>query len=116
MIDPFTRRRIARYVEDFRNKTGALPTLQDFEKAGFPEESIKAALKEKVIEKFYVTLTNGTIVKGYKLVQHCLILFFACTLLSCATHRSRCRPGSKWKPIQAATASFPVSNSFGNSK
>lgn len=66
-LDLFTRKRLERFVADFRKKSGVLPTLQDFDQAGFSDEAIKLALKEKVIEKFYVTLTNGTIMKGYKL-------------------------------------------------
>ena len=66
-LDPFTRRRLLRFVEDFRSRSGQLPTLRDFEGNGFDEDRVKAAIREKVIEEFYVTLTNGTIVKGFKI-------------------------------------------------
>jgi hypothetical protein len=66
-LDPFTRRRLLRFVEDFRARSGQLPTSNDLAKEGFDDTCIKAALKEKLIEEFYVTLTSGTIVKGYKL-------------------------------------------------
>lgn len=66
ILDPFTRRRLVRFIEDFRTRSGQLPTLNDLEGNGFDGERIKEALKEKVIEEFYVTLTNGTIMKGYK--------------------------------------------------
>ncbi len=65
-LDLFTRRRMIRYIEEFRSKQGQLPTLADLAQEGFDSERVKQALKEKVIEEFYVTLTNGTIVKGYK--------------------------------------------------
>lgn len=66
-LDPFTSKRILKFVEDFRNRTGALPTIQDFEKSGMSRELVKQAVAQKLIESFYVTLTNGTIVKGFKL-------------------------------------------------
>ena len=47
-----------------------MPTLKDLETNGFDGDRIKQALKEKVIEEFYVTLTNGTIVKSFKIVQN----------------------------------------------
>lgn len=66
-LDLFTRRRLVRFVEDFRIRTGQLPTRQDLRDGGFDEERVKQALKEKVIEEFFVTLTSGTIVKGFKI-------------------------------------------------
>jgi hypothetical protein len=65
----FTRKRLAKFVENFREKSGQLPTLRDLEEGGFGGEVVKAAIKGRVIEEFYVTLTSGTIVKGYKLAQ-----------------------------------------------
>jgi hypothetical protein len=67
MLDPFTRRRLIRFIETFRSSSGQLPTLKDLESNGFGSDHVKQALKEKVIEEFYVTLTSGTVVKGYKL-------------------------------------------------
>jgi hypothetical protein len=68
-IDPFTERRLIRFVEEHRRKSGVLPTLQDFEAAGFPRTQIDQAVRQKVLEQLYVTLTSGTIVKGYKVAQ-----------------------------------------------
>jgi hypothetical protein len=65
-LDPFTSRRLARFIEQFRARSGQLPTAQDLQGGGFDGEVIKAAIKEKRIEEFYVTLTSGTIVKGFK--------------------------------------------------
>lgn len=67
-LDPFTQRRLIRFVEGFRGSSGQLPTLRDLEENGFDDDRVKQAIKDKVIEEFYVTLTSGTIVKGYKLV------------------------------------------------
>lgn len=67
-LDPFTRRRLVRFIEGFR-KDGQLPTLKDFELAGIARETVDAGVRDKAIERFYVTLSNGTIVKGYK-VSH----------------------------------------------
>ncbi len=67
-LDPFTRKRLIRFIEDFRTRAGQLPTLRDLDEGGFDDETVKVAIKSKIIEQFYVTLTNGTIVKGYKLV------------------------------------------------
>ncbi len=66
-MDPFTCRRLERFVEDFRGKNGQFPTLRDLETGGFDRDLVKEALKQQVLEEFYVTLTNGTIVKGFKL-------------------------------------------------
>ena len=67
--DPFTLRRIHKLIEEHRARTGALPTLQDFEKSGIPREAVDAAVRAGELERLYVTLTNGTIVKGYKSVS-----------------------------------------------
>ncbi|MGK5082507.1 hypothetical protein WDW37_04300 [Bdellovibrionota bacterium FG-1] len=67
-LDPFTSRRITRFIEDCRARQGQLPTLKDLREGGFPESTIDLALKARLIESFYVTLTNGNIVKGYKIV------------------------------------------------
>jgi hypothetical protein len=66
-LDPFTSRRLTRFIPEFREKTGQLPTLQDLVTGGFQTEQIDAALKDQLIEPFYVTLTSGTIMKGFKL-------------------------------------------------
>ena len=66
-LDPFTQRRLRKVIEDFRAKSGQLPTHANLIENGFDHDAIKAALKGGVIEEFYVTLTNGTVVKGYKL-------------------------------------------------
>lgn len=65
-LDPFTARRLTRFIEDFRHRSGVLPTLQDFEKAGISRELVEQAVRQKLIEQFYVTLTSGTVVKGFK--------------------------------------------------
>jgi hypothetical protein len=66
VIDLFTQKRLVRFVEDHRSKSGQLPTFGDLENAGFARELVKEALRVKVLEEFYVTLTNGTVVKGFK--------------------------------------------------
>ena len=64
-LDPFTRRRLVAFIESFR-QGGQLPTLKDFEAAGIDRATVDAAVRDNAISQFYVTLTNGTIVKGYK--------------------------------------------------
>ncbi len=66
-LDPFSTRRLQRLIPEFRRKTGQLPTLKDLAENGFAEDLVDAALKDGVIEKMYVTLTNGTILKGFTL-------------------------------------------------
>ncbi len=66
-LDPFTSRRLTKFIEDYRSSSGVLPTLQDFERAGFSRELIDEAVKQQLIEQFYVTLTSGTVVKGFKI-------------------------------------------------
>jgi hypothetical protein len=65
-VDPFTRRRLRKVIDDFRAKSGQLPTLSNLIENGFSHDVVKAALKDGLIEEFYVTLTNGTVVKGFK--------------------------------------------------
>jgi hypothetical protein len=66
-LDPFTRKRLEKFVEAFREKGGVLPTLEDLAKASFDKKRVDDAIKDGVISEFYVTLTSGTILKGYKL-------------------------------------------------
>jgi hypothetical protein len=66
-LDLFTGKRLQKFVTDHRQKTGQLPTHQDLMANGFAEEVIKDGLKQKIIEEFYVSLSTGTVVKGYKL-------------------------------------------------
>lgn len=65
-MDLFTQKRLRHFIETFRQQKGQLPTLKDFAENGFSDDQIAEAEKKKLIEKFYVTLTNGAIVKGYK--------------------------------------------------
>ena len=44
-------------------------TLKDLDEAGFDRTLVNDAVRSKAIEEFYVTLTNGTVVKGYKITQ-----------------------------------------------
>ncbi len=69
-MDFFTRRRLEKFIEEFRKDSGQLPTLKDLDHAGFGAEQVKNAIKFGVIEEFYVTLTSGTVVKGYKIKQN----------------------------------------------
>jgi len=66
-IDPFTRKRIEKFVEDFRRSSGELPTLQDFDRAGWEKARVEDALKDGILAEFYVTLTNGVVKKAYKI-------------------------------------------------
>ena len=66
-IDPFTRKRLEKFVLEFRDSSGILPTLADLAAAGFDKKKVDDAIHDKLIVEFYVTLTNGTVVKGYKL-------------------------------------------------
>jgi len=65
-MDAFTAKRLTRFIGEFRQKQAQLPTLKDFAENGFSSDDVAYAEKKKLIEKFYVTLTNGAIVKGYK--------------------------------------------------
>lgn len=64
-LDPFTSKRLVTFVADFRSKTGTAPTLKDLENAGFDSTLIDHAVRSKILDRLYVTLTNGTIVKTY---------------------------------------------------
>jgi hypothetical protein len=66
-LDPFTRKRLERFVTEFRERTGILPTLKDFADGGFSRGQVDDAIHDEILVELYVTLTNGTIVKGYKL-------------------------------------------------
>ena len=65
-IDPFTVRRLERFIEEFRARTGQLPTVRDLSDGGFDEDFVDRAVRDGILEQLYVTLTNGTILKGYK--------------------------------------------------
>lgn len=67
-VDPFTRRRIIRFIEEFRTQNGQLPTLRDFAKQHIEESQVDGAIRDGAVEMVYVTLTNGNVVKGYKVV------------------------------------------------
>jgi hypothetical protein len=69
-LDPFSTRRLQRFIPEFRLRTGQLPTKRDLEENGFESTQIDAAVRDGVIERLYVTLTNGTIVKGFTLTQN----------------------------------------------
>jgi hypothetical protein len=66
-LDSFTQRRLIKFVNEFRAKSGTPPTLHDFETGGFAKDLIELAVKENLLEMFYVNLTSGTIVKTYRL-------------------------------------------------
>jgi len=66
-LDLFTEKRLKKFIEEFRTKTGQLPTLKDLADNGFKGETVKLGLKTKIIEELYVNLSNGSVVKGYKL-------------------------------------------------
>jgi len=68
-MDPFTQKRLLRFIEKFRSESGQLPVLADFAQEGFDKEVIQKAEKLQLIEQFYVTLTDGSIRKGYKIKQ-----------------------------------------------
>ena len=65
-MDSFTARRLLKAIEKHRDQNGTLPTLSDLEKAGFQKSLVERAEREGWIEQFYVTLTDGSIRKGYK--------------------------------------------------
>ena len=44
MLDPFTEKRLLKFLSDHRAKTGQLPTLKDFDLAGFSGDAIKDAI------------------------------------------------------------------------
>ncbi len=64
--DPFTLKRLCKFTGDFRQREGQFPVAKDFEENGFPRELIDYAVKEKILEEVYATLTTGAVVKGYK--------------------------------------------------
>jgi hypothetical protein len=68
-IDSFTRKRMERFVEEFRARSGQLPTLSDLADHGFDKDKVEDAIHDHILSEFYVTLTNGMVKKGYKLYQ-----------------------------------------------
>jgi hypothetical protein len=69
-MDTFTQKRLIRFVEKFRLETGQLPVLNDFAKEGFDKACVQKAESLQLIEQFYITLTDGSIRKGYKIKQN----------------------------------------------
>ncbi len=68
-LDPFTQKRLEKWIGEFRANTGQLPTRNDLEAGGFDREKVDAAIHDRVICESYVTLTNGVIKKGYTVAQ-----------------------------------------------
>ncbi len=66
-MDSFTKRRLIKFVTDFRAKSGTPPALKDFEAANIPRELVEEAVKAGLLEMFYVNLTTGSVVKTYRL-------------------------------------------------
>ena len=64
--DTFTFRRLAKFCDDYRQQKGLLPTLADLEAGGFEKKLVASAVKEGWVEELYVTLTNGSVMKGFK--------------------------------------------------
>ena len=67
-LDQITKRRILNFIRGFKTKTGELPTFRDLEEGRFGEDIVKQAVKDGLIEELFVTLTSGTIVKGFRVV------------------------------------------------
>jgi hypothetical protein len=67
--DLFTLRRLAKFVETFRHQVGQFPALKDLEEEGYSRSLVQSAVRKKLIKEWYVTLTSGAIVKGYKKVE-----------------------------------------------
>jgi hypothetical protein len=65
-MDPFTQKRLLRTIEKHREERGDLPLLADLEAAGFSKSQVEWAERRGLIEQWYVTLTDGSIRKGYK--------------------------------------------------
>jgi hypothetical protein len=64
--DPFTLHRLCREAKRHRDAHATLPTLRDFEALGFPKDVVDAAVKAGHLVELYVPMTNGALVKGYK--------------------------------------------------
>lgn len=65
-LDPFTRARLFRFIDEHRRREGTLPTLQDLERGGFAKALVNDAVRQGLLSELYVTLTSGSVVKGYK--------------------------------------------------
>ena len=65
-LDVFTLRRLCRFIDEHRHKTGQYATLKDLAENGFEKEVVDRAERDKVILELPVNLTNGSVVKGYK--------------------------------------------------
>ena len=66
-MDPFTEKRLLKFVADFRARSGTFPAFKDFEESGFTKEIVEDAVKGQLLEMLYVTLTNGSVVKTYRI-------------------------------------------------
>ena len=65
-LDLLTRKRLQRFIDEFRRAKAQLPTQRDLESGGFTRDQVDQALREKAIDSLYVTLTTGAVVKGFK--------------------------------------------------
>jgi hypothetical protein len=65
--DPFTFHRLCRETKRYRDAHATLPTLRDLEALGFSKDVVDAAVKAGHLVELYVPMTNGALVKGYKI-------------------------------------------------
>ena len=65
-VDPFTLKRLCRFITEHRQNKGLFPTLKDLNDQGFSKAEVDQAARDKIIVEIPVTMTNGSIVKGYK--------------------------------------------------
>ena len=65
-LDAFSLRRLEKVVAGHRARTGELPTFRDLEAAGFAPELLKRAVRDGHLTELFVTLSNGSVVKGFK--------------------------------------------------
>ncbi len=68
-VDPFTLKRMCRFITEHRQKKGVFPTLKDLNDQGFSKSKVDQAQRDGIILEIPVTMTNGSVVKGYKVVS-----------------------------------------------
>jgi hypothetical protein len=64
--DPFTLKRLCKFIEDHRAQKALMPTLSDLDQNGFSKEVVQAAVKKGLIKELYSDMTTGAVVKVYK--------------------------------------------------
>jgi hypothetical protein len=68
-MDAFTKIRLTKLLADYKKTHGRDISARELEGTGFDQETIKEAVRDKLITKYQVTVSNGATENRYKLLR-----------------------------------------------